>query len=125
MDKSVESVKSVKSVKSEKSLETLAQVRKALKEIDGLRNDREVSEEQRAELELAAVELRGAERALVGEYQDSLVEDLRLAAGNLGELAVQMRASLKKFNTASRVFTKIDSVAGYITSVVSAISKWY
>ncbi len=107
-----------------KALETLKQVRAALKEVDCLRTDKDIDEEQRAALELSAVELRKVERALIDGAQDQLVSDLRSAAENLGRLSSRMRASLKKFNTTARVLSRIDHVTGYVTSVISAISEW-
>ncbi len=108
----------------EKTLDTLKQVRKALKEIDELRTEKDIEAEQLAALELSAVELRNAERALIDGAQDRLVADLKKASENLGDLSARMRASLKKFNNTARVLSRIDHVAGYITSVATALAKW-
>ena len=105
--------------------QTLKDLRISMKEIDGMRRIKDISEPEREALELTAVALRDAERILIAKMQNQLVKDWQAQTANLNEQARAIRASVTKMNKLpNKVLDKIVTVIKTAVKIVAAIAKW-
>ncbi len=107
-----------------RTLDTLEDIRDAIRDIDELRTDSEISDEDRKELELAAVALRDTERLLVGSKQKQVVKELEALSSDLKEYTSSVRDRLQKLNRTARTLDKIEGVLSHILRISEAIEKW-
>ncbi len=107
-----------------RTLDTLEDIRDAIREIDSVRMDSEITDDERRELELTAVALRDTERLLIGSKQKQVVKELEALSMNLKEYTTSIRGRLQKLNRTARVLDKIESVMSHILRISDAVEKW-
>jgi hypothetical protein len=104
--------------------QTLKQLRASLQEIDTMRHIKDMSEEERAALELTAVALRDAERIAIATTQKQFIKDMETQTANLTAQAKVIRARVTQLNKMPKVLNNIESVIKTAVKIVAAIAKW-
>ena len=103
---------------------TLKELRDSLKEIDGMRLVKDISDAEREALELTAVALRDAERLAIAVIQKQFIKDMEAQTASLTAQARVIRARVTKMNKMPKVLDKIETVIKTAVKIVIAVAKW-
>jgi hypothetical protein len=104
---------------------TLKEIRKALASLDNERFVKRSSYEEVALLENSIHDLRDAERALIAQNEEELINKLKLAAQSLAEHSRNIRANVAKMNRTAKVMDGIEKVVKRVVDVIQEFNRWH
>lgn len=93
-------------------------IRKAIEEIDSLRLSDGIGQDEREELEKAAIALRDAERAWIERTTDGINDRLKEATDALKERSSAIREKTSRLNSPSRVMARIKDILDKIIELI-------
>jgi predicted ester cyclase len=85
---------------------------------------KQLTEEQRDTLEMAAVAMRDAERIAIAKVQKQIVDNMAATTAELNGLSKLIRARVKKMNKFPKGVAKVETVLSEVVKILSAVAEW-
>lgn len=104
--------------------ESLTEIRNKIREIDEIRLNPSLSQEEKEILELSAVSLRDAERVATSALQKKFVSDMGEAVKKLKQQSSSIRSKISAMNKVPKALDRVESVINGVASVMKEIARW-
>ena len=95
----------------------------ALKEIECVRFSKELSEEERLNIEHAAVDLRSEERKLIGSINKDIIEQIKQSSLSLDQLAKRVRERSTKLSKTAKGVDKVTKAIVVVVDIIERLNK--
>lgn len=104
--------------------ESLTEIRNRIREIDEIRLNPSLSQEEKEILELSAVSLRDAERVATSALQKKFISDMGEAVKKLKEQTSSIRSRISSMSKVPKTLDRVESVINGVASVMKEIARW-
>lgn len=103
---------------------TLADIREAIAECDALRLDPSLPEQDRRDMDTAALTLRNLERELIDATSETLLDRLEAASKPLEDLARDIRTRVTVMNAPAKTLEHFKRLASLATRILREVGRW-